>query len=98
MCSWLAHMLELQGGVFPIILQAYRIGAQHSPKRQKPRNGLVAFGDEGLRNDILLLARNKGTLQCQDDLLVFPDIPTKDIQIHRRLKKTTEQLKEATCE
>lgn len=86
--------MELEEGIYPIILKAYRLSAPNNPKWEDHRDVVVVFGDERVRNDILKIARHKGSSLYQEAEKVFRNIPLDVIQMRRKLKMTTQKLKD----
>ncbi|KAL8181274.1 UNVERIFIED_CONTAM: hypothetical protein K2H54_051621 [Gekko kuhli] len=90
-----AYILNLETGVAPNIIKAYRMGPATNPKRKGPRDILVQFADSRTRQRLLKEAMGQGFIPYKDyRILAFPDVPQEALKIRRSLKETTARLQQ----
>ncbi|KAL8183706.1 UNVERIFIED_CONTAM: hypothetical protein K2H54_049320 [Gekko kuhli] len=95
MMSWLSHVFNLENGVAPLILKAYRLGLATNPNRREPRDVLVQFADSRTCQRIIKEATSKGSLPYKAcHVQVFPEVPQEALKIQKALKDTTSRLQQ----
>ncbi|KAL8199246.1 UNVERIFIED_CONTAM: hypothetical protein K2H54_038490 [Gekko kuhli] len=91
----MAYILNLEKGVAPNIIKAYRMGPALNPKRRGPRDILVQFTDSRTRQKILKEAMGQGFIPYKDHRIqAFPDVPQEALKIRKSLKETTARLQQ----
>lgn len=74
--SWLASVLDFEGGVAPTILEAYRLGPLLAVCPGFPRDVIARFLYPRSRNAVLQVSRSKGPLKFEDHTIqVLLDLP-----------------------
>lgn len=93
LASWLASVLNLEDGVAPTILQAYRLGPQSAAHPNFPRDVVAQFLYPRSRNAILQRARVGGPLKYEDRIVqVLLDLAPDVLAKRCLLKPITECL------
>lgn len=94
--QWIASELNLEGGVLPVILNAYRTRASSRETSNGSRDIIVTLQDMRTKNAILNEARNRGIFKFQEyEVHVFPNISAEALSIRHALKPLTAKLNEA---
>lgn len=96
LASWLATCLNLEDGVAPFILRAYRLGNPSFPRAKGPRDVLIEFADFRTKKAVMDAARQEGGLKHNDTLILFfPDLPPEALQQRKLLRPIAQKLIDA---
>lgn len=93
LATWLASALDLEGGVAPTILSAYRLGPLSAARPGFPRDVIAQFLYPRSRNAVLQVSRSKGPLRFEEQAIqVLLDLPPETLAKRRLMKPITECL------
>lgn len=99
LAAWLATCLNLEDGVAPLILRAYRIGNPFLLKAKGPRDIIIEFVDFTTKKAVMDAARHEGGLKFNDTLILFfPDLPPEAIQQRKSLRPFAQRLIDAVIQ
>lgn len=91
--TWLAAQMQLEDGVAPMLLAAYRLGSPRRAPNSLPRDILIKCLDSRTKQKILTAARPKGHLMFLDHkIMVLQDLLSETLEARRRLKSLTTLL------
>lgn len=94
LARWLAAILQLEEGVHPTILQAYRLGPLVAVRPNFPRDIIAQFLYPRSRNVILKRARSGAALKFGDHpIQILLDLPPDVLAKRRTLKAVTDTLR-----
>lgn len=91
--TWLATQLQLEDGVAPTLLAAYRLGPPRRAPNSLPRDILIKCLDSRTKQKFLTTSRAKGHLMFHNyKIVILQDLSAETLEARRRLKPLTTLL------
>lgn len=96
LANWLASCLQLEEGITPLILRAYRVGNAMSWKVKGPCDVIIEFADLRTKKAVMNAAKQGGGLKFNDAMIQwFPDLPPETLQQKKLLRPFSQRLMDA---
>lgn len=86
--EWLASLWDLQDGTPVYLTQAFRVGRANNSARTRMRDIVLSFADIRIKNMILDIAQNKGSLLHKNErVYIFLDLTPETLQKKKEFKE-----------
>lgn len=94
--TWLATIMNLEEGISPQLIRAYRLGSSRWAPNSLPRDILVKCYDLRTKQKIMEVARKRGHLLYHNHkIMVLQDLSAETLEARKKLRPLTSALSKA---